>query len=120
MGELSNVSVAEMNPCVGRRENLVTFSQTDESKFSAQESFWEMLRAEFNAGTSVVKLDYWVCSRDGHQNNDFHYHCVLKLTSSKKWLSVQNRIAEKHGIQVSFRNRHNFYLSACRYVCEIN
>ena len=77
-----------------------------------------MLAAEFNAGTSVVKVDYWACFREEHQNDGFHYHCALKLTGCKKWLSVKNRIAEKHGIQVSFSDKHNFYLSAYRYVCK--
>ena len=75
-----------------------------------------MLEAEFNAGTSVVKLDCWPCFREEHQNDGFHYHCALKLTGCKKWLSVKKRIAEKHGIQVSFNDKHNFCLSGYRYV----
>ena len=118
MGKPSNLSTAAMNPCVGRRQYLVTYSQADESKFSTRESFGKMLEAEFNAGTSVVKVDYWACSREEHQNDGFHYHCALKLTGCKKWLSVKNRIAEKHGIQVNFSDKHNFYLSAYRYVCK--
>ena len=34
MGEPSNVSTAAMNPCAGRQQYLVTYSQADESKFS--------------------------------------------------------------------------------------
>ena len=41
-----------MNPRVGRRQHLVTYSQADEFKLSL------MLEAEFNAATSVVKVDY--------------------------------------------------------------
>ena len=77
-----------------------------------------MLEAEFNAGTRVVKVDYWACSREVHQNDGFHYHCTLILTSSKKWMSVKNRIAEKHGIHVNFHDKYNFYLSAYMYVCK--
>ena len=44
-----------MNPDVGRRQYLATYSQVDESKFSTWENFGKMLEAEFNAGTSVVK-----------------------------------------------------------------
>ena len=75
-----------------------------------------MLKAEFNAGTSVVKLDCWPCFREEHQNDGFHYHCAWKLTGCKKWLSVKKRIAEKHGIQVNFNDKHNFCLSGYRYV----
>ena len=44
-----------MNPDVGRRQYLATYSQVDESKFSTWENFGKMLEAEFNAGTSIVK-----------------------------------------------------------------
>ena len=63
------------------------------------------------AGTSVVEVDYWACSRQEHQNDGFHYHCALKLTGCKKWLSVKNRIAEKHDIKVNFSDKHN--ISTC-------
>ena len=46
------------------------------------------------------------------------YHWALKLAVFKKWLSVKNRIAEKHDIQVSFSDKHNLYLSAYSYVCK--
>ena len=95
MDEPSNASTAAMNPHVGRRQYLVTYSQADESKFSTLESFGKILEAEFNAGTSVVKVDYWTCSREEHQNDGIHYHCALKLTGCKEWLSVKNKIADK-------------------------
>ena len=83
MSKPSNASNAAMNPCVGRRQYLATYSQADESKFSTPESLGEMLEAEFNAGTSVIKVDYWACSREEHQNDDFHYYCILKLTGCR-------------------------------------
>ena len=58
MGEPSNLSTAAMNPGASRRQYLGTYSQADESKFSTRESFGKMLEAEFNANTSVVKVDY--------------------------------------------------------------
>ena len=70
MSEPSNVSTAATNPRVGRRQYLVTYSQADASTFSTRESFWEMLEAEFNVGTSVVKVDYSTCSREEHQNEN--------------------------------------------------
>ena len=56
MGELSDVSAAAMNPRVGRRQYLVTYSQANESKFSILENFGKLLEAEFNAATSGVKV----------------------------------------------------------------
>ena len=58
MGEPSNLSTAAMNFCVGRRQYLLTYYQADESKFSIKKSFREMLEVEFNADTSVVKVNY--------------------------------------------------------------
>ena len=68
--------------------------------------------AEFNAGITIFKVDYWACSVEEHQNDDFHYHCALKLTGCKKWLSVKNKS------QVNFSDKHNFYHSVYRYVCK--
>ena len=78
-----------MNPRVGRRQYLVTYSQADESKFSTREIFGKMSETELNASTSVVRVDYWACSREEHQNHGSYYHCALKLTGRKKWLSVK-------------------------------
>ena len=79
MGEASNVSTAAINLRVDCRQYLVTYSQADESKFSTQESFEEMLYADFNAGISVVTVDYWACSREEHQNHVFHPHSAEEL-----------------------------------------
>ena len=79
MGEASNVSTAAINLHVDCRQYLFTYSQADESKFSTQESFEEMLYADFNAGISVVKVDYWACSREEHQNDAFHPHSAEEL-----------------------------------------
>ena len=77
-----------------------------------------MLEAKFNAGDSAVKVDYWNFSREEHQDDGFHCYCTLKLTGCKNWLSVKNRITEKHGIQVNFSDKHNFNLSAYRYALK--
>ena len=94
------------------------YSQAAESKYSIPESFGKMLDAEFNAGSSVVKVNYRACSREEHHNDSFYYHCALKLKGCKKWLSVKNRLAEEHGIQASFSDKPNFYMSTYRYVCK--
>ena len=39
----------------------------------------------------------------------------MQLTVFKKQLSVKNRIAEKHDIQVNFSDKDNLYLSAYSY-----
>ena len=62
----------------------MTYFQVDKSKFSTRESSRTMSEAEFNAGSSALKVDYWAHSREEHQNDGFHCHCVLKLTDCNK------------------------------------
>ena len=80
MGEQYNLSTATMNLRFGHPQYLATCSQADESKFSTRESLGKMLQAEFNADNSVVKVDYWACSREEHQSDGFHYHYAYFLS----------------------------------------
>ena len=70
-------------------ERYVTYFQADESTFFTRESFGKMLEVEFSTGASVAKVDYWACCREEHENDEFHYHCTLKL----------QRMAAKHSCQ---------------------
>ncbi|CAB4020514.1 Hypothetical predicted protein [Paramuricea clavata] len=105
------------NPRSGRRQYLITYSQADISKFPTRESFGKMLENEFNAGSSQVKVSHWACCKEPHEENGFHYHCCLKQTGVKKWLSIKNAITKKHDIVVNFSD-HNQYIYAYRYVCK--
>ena len=77
-----------------------------------------MIESEFNKGTSLVKVSHWACCKEEHQQSGFHYHCCVKLTGVKKWLSVENSIMSRHGISVNFSDNHNHYIYAYRYVCK--
>ena len=57
----------------------------------------------------LFKVDYWACYKQKHQNDGFLYHCALKLTGCKKWLSAKNRIAGKPGTQVNFSDKDNLH-----------
>ena len=48
----------------------------------------------------------------------FHYHCCMKQTCVKKWLSVKNNITRKHNTVVKFSDTHSHYIYAYRYVCK--
>jgi len=76
------------------------------------------VQEEFDAGSSKVKVDYWAVCREPHQDGGFHYHCSVKLTGAKKWLSVKTRLHSKYGIQVHFSDKHDYYLSSYCYVCK--
>ena len=47
-----------MNPYVVSRENLVTYSQVDESTFSTRKHFQEKLEVEINTGISAFQVGY--------------------------------------------------------------
>lgn len=108
----------DLNKLKGRRQYLVTYSQCNLEKFPTRESFGEMVEAEFNVGTSLAKVSHWACCRETHQDGGSHYHCALKLTSVKKWVSVKERIQKNHNISVHFSDSHDYYLSAYRYLCK--
>ena len=55
MVEPSNFSTAAVNPRVGRRQYLVTYSQADESKFFTQESFGVCWRQSFMLAPVFLK-----------------------------------------------------------------
>ena len=107
-----------LNPLVGRRLYLVTYSQANLELFPTRESFGQMLQEEFNAGQGKVKVEYWACCKETHKDGGFHYHCSLKLSGCKKWKSVKTNVSKKYGVQLNFSGTHNFYLSAYRYICK--
>eukprot|EP00794_Sanderia_malayensis_P010590 gene10590-11711_t len=77
-----------------------------------------MLEKEFNSGNSKVKVSHWACCKEMHEAGGFHYHCCLKLTGVKKWLSVKRDITKNHNIVVNFSDSHSHYIYAYRYVCK--
>lgn len=107
-----------LSPLVGKRQYLLTYSRADLDLFPTRRSFGEAVEEEFNAGSSVVKVDYWACCLESHADGGYHYHCSVKLTGAKKWLGVRNRLSLKYNIQVNFSDKHDYYLSSYRYVCK--
>lgn len=110
--------MSQLRSSVGRRIYLVTYSQADLKIFPTRESFGNMIELEFNKGDGKVKVLYWSCCMEPHENGGVHYHCSIKLSGSKKWFLVKRRIAEIYGVQVHFSESAKFYLAAYRYVCK--
>ena len=107
-----------LSPLVGKRQYLITYSQANLNLFPTRESFGSAVAEEFNSGTSAVKVDYWACCKELHKDGGIHFHCSIKLTGSKKWIGVRNRLSSKYNIQVNFSDKHDYYLSSYRYVCK--
>jgi len=101
-----------------RRTYLVTYSQANLNRFPTRESFGEAIKTAFNCGSGKVQVEYWACSLEEHQNGGRHYHVCVKLTGSKRWLSVKEHLRNTHNIVVNFSGNHDHYYSAYSYVTK--
>ena len=102
----------------GRRQYLITYAQADQEKFPTRESFGLKIAEAFNEGPSKVKVQHWACCREAHINGGFHYHCAVKMSGNKKWLSIKKKFENSHGIVLNFSDSHDHYISAYRYLCK--
>ena len=79
------------------------YSKADLSKFSSRKSFREVLVAGLAYGPGNVKLEYWTCCLEQHENTSGqHYHVSVKLSGPKRWNPVKTYLAESYGIYVHF------------------
>ena len=105
-GTTSTVSV--------RSVYLLTYSQaTDEW---TRHAFAEAVVEEFENAEARVRQ--WTCSQENHQDGGKHFHMAVKLDRQKRWVKVRNNIAEYHGIQVHFSDKHTNYFDAWEYVTK--
>ena len=107
-----------LKPLFGGRQYFITYSQADAGKFPTRESFAEAAVEESNGGKSIVKVQRWACCKEQHENGEIHDHCALKITGIKKWKYVKENIPEKQNITLNFSDKHDFYISAYRYICK--
>ena len=64
-----------MDPNVGKRQYLITYSRADLEQFPTRESFGQSLEVAFNAGSGKVNVSHWACSQcrtSGIQKKLFH------------------------------------------------
>ena len=95
VGDSSIASTAAVNPCVGRWQYLVIYSQAFESTFFTQETFKKMLEAEFMQASALLM---WTIGCIPGRSTRMKTFTIIVRWSCKKWLSVKNRIAESPGI----------------------
>ena len=63
----------EMNDFrVNRRTYLIIYSKADLSKFPSRENFREAVVEGFNYGPGKVKVEYWACCLEQHENTNGH------------------------------------------------
>ena len=95
---------------------LVTYSRADLSKFPNRRDFAEAVVTSFEKGSAKVK--HWCCSRENHADGAKHYHMVLKLHKSQRWLQSKRFLEENFAIEVNYSSNHHNYYSAWRYVTK--
>ena len=107
-----------LNPRIGKRQYLVTYSKADSNKFPTRESFAKAIVDCFNSGGGKIKVTQWACAKENHQREGFHYHCAMKFNGVKKWIGVKRAFEAKHGVVLHFSDTHNHYVTAYRYICK--
>ena len=102
-----------LNDRAVRQVYLITYSKADLQKFPTRESFAQAVVKSFEA--TNTKIEHWVCCKEAHQVDGFHYHMAIKLDRCKRWLSSKRCLEDNHGISVHFSNIHHNYYSAWKY-----
>ena len=110
----------EMNDFrVNRCTYLITYSKADLLKFPCRESFGEVVVEGFNYGPGMVKVEYWACCLEQHENtSEQHYHVSVKLSGQKRWNPVKTYLAERYGICVHFSESSATYYAAFKYISK--
>ena len=84
----------------------MTYSKADLSKFSSRKSFTEVLVAGLAYGPGNVKLEYWTCCLEQHENTSGqHYHVSVKLSGPKRWNRLKHTWLKGMGFVSTSQNR---------------
>ena len=94
---------SSLDPRTISKTYLVTYSQANRNLFPTRESFGQSVADAFNKRSSKVKVLYWACCWESHQNERDHYHYSIKLSGSKRWKAVKGALKKESGIQVHFQ-----------------
>ena len=109
--------------CIYNSEQNILYTnkrwvQASRILFPTCESFGQSVADAFNKGSSKVKVLYWACCLESHQNGRNHYHCSVKLPGPKRWKSVKVTSKKDSGIQVHFSDAHNNYWIAFKCITK--
>lgn len=91
---------------------LITYSRADVLKVQSREEFGKLMAEQWP--NAVM----WTVGTEMHRHEGVHFHCALKLSSPKRWVSRRAAIKEKIGIDVDFLGFHTDYFDAFSYVTK--
>ena len=106
---------------LGRRQlrsvYLVTYSQANSEIVDSRESFVLIVLDSFENADPKCRsqVKQWVCSEELHKDGGKHYHMVVKLDRSRRWLQVRDYADNKHGVKLNFSSTRQllFLLEIC-------
>lgn len=118
--ESGGESGSGLDPREIRRCYLITYSQVDKSKFPTKESFTEAVVKSFAVGKSKAKLVHWVCVREEHAKDGFHYHMAVKFSEGKRWKKAKKHLRTKYQTSINFTESEKYYnyYSAYKYLIK--
>ena len=109
---------------LGRRQlrsvYLVTYSQANSEIVDSRESFVLIVLDSFENADPKCRsqVKQWVCSEELHKDGGKHYHMVVKLDRSRRWLQVRDYADNKHGVKLNFSSTHANYYSGWKYATK--
>ena len=102
-----------------RRMYLLTYSCADMENFPDYAAFAKCVLDAFESGKSSARVVQWAICKEKHSGGvSKHYHMAVKLSATRRWLSVSQVLKSKHNIAANFSREHCWYVAAHRYVCK--
>ena len=96
------------------RVYLVTYSQIDPKIFPTRVSFGAAVVQAFGAN----HVDYFVVSKEPHENGGYHYHVGIKLTTGMRWHTARDYLEDEFKVKVHFATTGKMYSGAYRYTTK--
>ena len=106
----------ELHPRQVRSVYLITYSSADVERFPTRESFALAVVNVF--GETAAEVLQWVCCKEKHVSEKYHFHIAVKLNKNNRWLTIKNKLILQHQISVHFSSVHPNYYSAWQYVTK--
>jgi hypothetical protein len=81
---------------------IVTLAHSERSGFADKAAFGTAVAEGFEAVHGEGAVVQWACAEERHQDQGAHYHCLIKLRRTFRWLPVKQILHQRHGVQVNF------------------
>lgn len=78
---------------------VIISGQADIEKVESHLEFRDMVLDFFrrNGKTNILR---WVCSKEEHKDQGYHYCMAIKLDRQRRWLSLRKDLDQRFGVKV--------------------